>query len=75
MTVLSSDLRKMPVDLPVFFLSGAEDPVGDYGKSVEKVYQSFLAIGMNVFRSQHCQNCHAKQDEQNKHAKPSSPPM
>lgn len=39
-------LRKMPVDLPVFFLSGAEDPVGDYGKSVEKVYQSFREIGM-----------------------------
>ena len=39
-------LRKMPKNLPVFFLSGQEDPVGDYGKGVEQVYQSFKEIGM-----------------------------
>lgn len=42
----TEELRKMPMDLPVFFLSGADDPVGDYGKSVEKVYQSFRELGM-----------------------------
>ena len=40
------NLNKMPRELPVLFVSGAEDPVGDYGKSVEKVYQSFLDMGM-----------------------------
>ena len=39
-------LRKMPKNLPVFFLSGQDDPVGDYGKGVEQVYQSFKEIGM-----------------------------
>lgn len=39
-------LRKMPTSLPVFFLSGEEDPVGNYGKSVEQVYRSFREIGM-----------------------------
>lgn len=39
-------LSKMPKNLPVFFLSGADDPVGDYGRSVESVYQSFKEIGM-----------------------------
>lgn len=39
-------LSKMPVNLPVIFLSGAEDPVGDYGKSVKQVYRSFKEIGM-----------------------------
>ncbi|MCI2050175.1 MAG: alpha/beta hydrolase [Lachnospiraceae bacterium] len=34
-------LGKMPKDLPVLFVSGAEDPVGDYGRSVEAVYRSF----------------------------------
>lgn len=40
-------LRRMPADLPVFFMAGEEDPVGDYGKSVEKVYESFRELGMN----------------------------
>lgn len=39
-------LKKMPANLPVFFLSGADDPVGNYGKSVEQVCQSFKEIGM-----------------------------
>ena len=43
-------LKKMPANLPVFFLSGAEDPVGNYGKSVKQVYQSFKEIGMENVR-------------------------
>ncbi len=39
-------LKQMPANLPIFFLSGADDPVGNYGKSVEMVYQSFRAMGM-----------------------------
>lgn len=39
-------LKKMPANLPIFLVSGAEDPVGDYGKGVERVYQSFKEIGM-----------------------------
>ena len=40
-------LQKMPMNLPIFFVSGADDPVGDYGKGVEQVYRSFKEIGMN----------------------------
>lgn len=39
-------LKKMPPELPVIFLSGEDDPVGDYGKAVKQVYQSFREIGM-----------------------------
>ena len=39
-------LKKMPPNLPVIFLSGEDDPVGDYGKAVKQVYQSFREIGM-----------------------------
>lgn len=39
-------LKEMPKRLPVFFISGEEDPVGNYGQSVLQVYQSFKKIGM-----------------------------
>lgn len=39
-------LQKMPKNLPVFFVSGQEDPIGGCGKSVEKVFHSFEALGM-----------------------------
>lgn len=39
-------LQKMPKQLPVFFLSGEEDPVGGYGRCVKQVYESFLRAGM-----------------------------
>lgn len=39
-------LEKIPKRLPIFILSGAEDPVGDYGKGVERTYQSFLNHGL-----------------------------
>jgi alpha-beta hydrolase superfamily lysophospholipase len=36
----------MPKDLPVLFVSGEEDPVGNYGKGVKKAYESFEKAGM-----------------------------
>lgn len=39
-------LNKMPKALPVLFLSGEEDPVGDYGRKVAEVYDSFVKLGM-----------------------------
>lgn len=41
------NLRKIPSNLPVFMVSGAEDPVGDYGRGVRKAYESMKAVGMN----------------------------
>lgn len=40
------NLKNMPLDLPVFFLSGADDPIGEYGKTVKTVCQSFVDMGM-----------------------------
>ena len=36
----------MPKDLPVFFVAGEDDPVGDYGKDVMKAVDMFKNIGM-----------------------------
>lgn len=41
-----SNLSKMPVTLRVLITSGACDPVGDYGVGPKKVYDSFIAEGM-----------------------------
>lgn len=40
------NLEKMNKSVPVYFMSGDEDPVGDYGKGVEKAYQAFCKAGM-----------------------------
>lgn len=41
-----ANLSKMPVTLRVLITSGGEDPVGDYGAGPQKVYEQFLAEGM-----------------------------
>lgn len=41
-----SYLEKMPKKLPILFVSGEQDPVGQFGKGVRKVYQKFLKLGM-----------------------------
>ncbi len=40
------NIRRMRKDLPVFFISGDKDPVGENGKGVIRVYNAFLAAGM-----------------------------
>ena len=42
-----SNIDKMNKDAPVYFMSGAEDPVGDYGAGVEKAYQAFCRAGLH----------------------------
>ena len=37
---------EIPKNLPILIVSGAEDPVGNYGKGVEEVYASLLAEGV-----------------------------
>lgn len=36
----------VPKELPVFFVAGKDDPVGDYGKGVEKAAQKFTKAGV-----------------------------
>lgn len=40
------NLKQMPKDLPVFFIAGEEDPVGNFGKGVRKVERLFRKSGM-----------------------------
>lgn len=37
---------KVPKDVPVFFVAGADDPVGGSGKFVEKTYQNYVNCGI-----------------------------
>lgn len=39
-------MEKIPKTLPVFFVAGEEDPVGDFGKGVRKVYKKYADAGM-----------------------------
>lgn len=39
-------LAKMRKDLPVLFIAGAEDPVGNYGEGVKQTVQAFTRAGM-----------------------------
>lgn len=39
-------LDRMPKNLPVFLVAGEDDPVGNAGKSVKKVYEQFKRLGM-----------------------------
>lgn len=43
----SENLERIPKKMPVFLLSGDEDPVGDYGKGVRKAYISLRAAGLD----------------------------
>ena len=40
------NLRNMKKHLPVFFIAGAEDPVGPYGEGVERAVKEFKKAGM-----------------------------
>lgn len=39
------NVRKIPSSLPILMISGDDDPIGDYGKGVEKVYRQLKANG------------------------------
>ncbi len=41
---------KVPKNLPVFFVAGADDPVGGAGKLVENVYKQYVDCGMKNVR-------------------------
>ncbi len=39
-------LKRIPKDLPIFFVSGEDDPVGAFGKNVRKVCKKYRAAGL-----------------------------
>ena len=40
------NLERVPKNLPIFVVSGTDDPVGEYGKGVERAYESLKAVGV-----------------------------
>jgi len=42
----NANLKKMNPELPVYFMSGDADPVGENGKGVKKAYANFIKAGM-----------------------------
>ena len=40
------NIDTMNKDTPVYFMSGDKDPVGDYGKGVERAYKAFCKAGL-----------------------------
>ena len=51
------NLDKMRKALPVYFIAGDEDPVGDYGKGVLKAADRFRAVGMEAVSCQLFKGC------------------
>lgn len=47
----SSNMKKIRKDLPVFFIYGTKDPVGDQGKTIEKLISIYKANGMTNIES------------------------
>lgn len=41
------NIEKIPKNLPILFISGTEDPVGNYGKDVESVYDIYDKVGVS----------------------------
>lgn len=44
------NLSHIPKELPLFMVSGTADPVGEYGKGVERAYESLKAAGLKDIR-------------------------
>lgn len=39
-------VKKVPEDLPIFIISGSDDPVGEYGVKIKTIYDLYLRAGL-----------------------------
>lgn len=44
------NLQRMPKNLPLFLVSGRDDPVGNFGRAVDALYEQYIALGMTNVR-------------------------
>ncbi len=49
--------KKVPKSLPVFIISGADDPVGDYGDGVNEIYDRLNAEEINILKMRLYEDC------------------
>ncbi|MDD7389673.1 MAG: alpha/beta hydrolase [Lachnospiraceae bacterium] len=62
------NIQKIPQDLPLFLVSGADDPVGNFGKSVRRVYKNYKACGIqNVHMKLYADDRHEILNETDRH--------
>ena len=40
------NIKKIPKNLPLFMVAGTDDPVGDYGSGVQKIYETYKQTGI-----------------------------
>lgn len=40
------NFKRIPEDLPIYIISGSDDPVGEYGKGILNLYSSYKDLGM-----------------------------
>ena len=61
------NIAQMNMEKPVYFMSGDGDPVGDYGKGVERAYKAFCDAGLHdVFMRLYPGGRHEMLNETNK---------
>ena len=61
------NIGKISKTAPVYFLSGAQDPVGEYGAGVERAYQAFCKAGVrDVFFRLYPEGRHEMHNELNR---------
>ncbi len=61
------NIAKMNQDRPIYFMSGAEDPVGENGKGVNRAYEAFCNAGIrDVFMRLYPRGRHEMLNELNK---------
>lgn len=53
----SSNINKMPKDLPILLTSGQDDPVGDYGNSVKELQEKLIKAGIQHVDLKLYENC------------------
>ena len=40
------NMKKIPLALPIIFMAGTEDPFGEYGRGVTRIYESYQKLGL-----------------------------
>ncbi len=62
-----NNIENVPKDMPILMASGKEDPVGNYGKAVEKVYHMYREAGIRDITLKLFEHCrHELHNESNR---------
>jgi alpha-beta hydrolase superfamily lysophospholipase len=65
-TLKKNNVEKMPKDVPIFMISGDEDPVGGYGMAVAYLENQYKAAGLDVSKKLYMEARHELLNETNR---------